>query len=79
MRTHYCGDLETSQIGKRVVVCGWVHYRRDLGGLIFLEIRDRKGLVQVVFSPDGQSKDLFSKYRPIRGLINFPGSDFVVC
>lgn len=51
MRTYYCGELNETFIGKNVTLCGWVHYRRDLGGLIFLEIRDRSGLIQTVFSP----------------------------
>ncbi len=66
MRTHYCGELNESFIGKTVAVCGWVHYRRDLGGLIFLEIRDRSGLIQAVFSPQEQSKTLFTLAEQIR-------------
>lgn len=50
-RTDYCGELTTQQIGKNVSVCGWVHNRRDLGGLIFLEVRDRSGLLQAVIDP----------------------------
>jgi aspartyl-tRNA synthetase len=65
MRTYYCGELSEASLGKEVVVCGWVHYRRDLGGLIFLEIRDRTGLVQTVFSPQ-QSTELFKIAEQIR-------------
>jgi len=54
-RTHYCGELTQEHLTQTVVVCGWVHYRRDLGGLIFVEIRDRTGLIQVVFSPVDKS------------------------
>ncbi len=52
MRTHYCGTLTESQIDQTVTLCGWVHRRRDHGGVIFLDMRDRDGLVQVVIDPD---------------------------
>lgn len=51
MRTHYCDEVGVSCVGQQVTVCGWVHYRRDFGGLIFIEIRDRSGLVQSVCDP----------------------------
>lgn len=51
-RTAYCGELETTHIGQQVVVCGWVHNRRDFGGLIFIEMRDRSGLLQTVVGPE---------------------------
>ncbi len=51
MRTHYCGQVNASLIQQPVTICGWVHRRRDHGGLIFLDLRDREGLVQVVFNP----------------------------
>lgn len=58
MRSYYCGELTEAFVGKKVTLCGWVHYRRDLGGLIFLEIRDRSGFIQTVLSPQ-QSPDSF--------------------
>jgi aspartyl-tRNA synthetase len=51
-RTHYCGETEKLHLEQQVSVCGWVHNRRDLGGVIFLEIRDRSGVLQAVVSPD---------------------------
>ncbi|NOX08934.1 MAG: aspartate--tRNA ligase [Gammaproteobacteria bacterium] len=52
MRSHYCGELNTSQLDEEITVCGWVHRRRDHGGVIFIDLRDREGLLQVVFDPD---------------------------
>ncbi|MFE8150973.1 aspartate--tRNA ligase [Brenneria goodwinii] len=54
MRTEYCGQLNLSHVGQEVTLCGWVNRRRDLGGLIFIDMRDREGLVQVFFDPDRQ-------------------------
>lgn len=52
MRSHYCGSLTAQQVDTEVSLCGWVNRRRDLGGLIFIDLRDREGIVQVVCDPD---------------------------
>ncbi|MFA7593498.1 MAG: aspartate--tRNA ligase [Thiohalobacteraceae bacterium] len=52
LRTHYCGRLNASHIDQDISICGWVHRRRDHGGVIFIDLRDREGVVQVVFDPD---------------------------
>jgi len=53
MRTIYCGALTLKNIDQKITICGWVHRRRDHGGVIFIDLRDREGVVQVVFDPDG--------------------------
>ena len=52
MRTLYCGEVNESHIGQEITLCGWVNKRRDLGAVIFLDLRDREGIVQVVYDPD---------------------------
>ncbi|OPY58541.1 MAG: Aspartate--tRNA ligase [Pelotomaculum sp. PtaU1.Bin035] len=64
-RSHYCGALRNGQAGQQVVLMGWVQRRRDHGGLIFIDLRDRSGLVQVVFSPE-QNEEAFHKAEEVR-------------
>jgi len=64
MRSHYCGALSAQHVGQQVSLCGWVNRRRDLGGLIFVDLRDREGLVQVFFDPD--LTDLFAQAAELR-------------
>ncbi len=64
MRTHYCGQINAELAEQQVTLCGWVNKRRDLGGLIFIDLRDREGLIQVVFDPDQQA--LFEQANKLR-------------
>jgi aspartyl-tRNA synthetase len=64
MRSHYCGQVNESLIGQEVTVAGWVHRRRDHGGVIFIDLRDREGLVQLVFDPD--RKEIFADAARLR-------------
>ncbi|MDH3644042.1 MAG: OB-fold nucleic acid binding domain-containing protein, partial [Gammaproteobacteria bacterium] len=64
MRSHYCGELNATHVGERVELCGWVHRRRDHGGVIFLDIRDRTGVIQVVYDPD--TEDSFATADKVR-------------
>jgi aspartyl-tRNA synthetase len=69
MRSHYCGQVNESLTGQEVTVAGWVHRRRDHGGVIFVDLRDREGLLQVVFDPD--DPQLFAEAERLR-------SEFVI-
>ncbi len=64
MRTHYCGDISESLIDETVTLCGWVHRRRDLGGVAFIQLRDKQGILQVVFEPD--NAELFARAESLR-------------
>ena len=65
MRSHYCGQVDRSHIGEEIAVAGWVHRRRDHGGVIFVDLRDREGLLQVVFDPG--DADIFAEAERLRG------------
>jgi aspartyl-tRNA synthetase len=65
MRTHYCGEVNEHLVGSTVSVAGWVHRRRDHGGVIFADVRDREGLLQVVFDPDAAA--VFAEAERLRG------------
>ena len=69
MRSHYCGQVTEALAGQTVHVCGWVHRRRDHGGVIFVDLRDREGLLQLVFDPD--AREIFAQAEKLR-------SEFVV-
>src|SRR6516162_8613017 len=64
MRSHYCGQVDEQLIGQVVTVAGWVHRRRDHGGVIFLDLRDREGLLQIVFDP--QAAAVFAEAERLR-------------
>ncbi|NCV22311.1 MAG: hypothetical protein EBV45_10245, partial [Chloroflexi bacterium] len=70
-RTHTCGDLRASDTGDEVVLHGWVHRRRDHGGLIFIDLRDRYGLTQVTFDPN-RNPDGHSSAEGLR-------NEYVIC
>jgi len=65
MRTHYCGELSAALVERTVALCGWAHRRRDHGGVIFVDLRDREGLAQVVFDPD--RPEAFAIAERVRG------------
>lgn len=70
MRSQYCGEVNERLVGKTIILCGWVHRARNLGGMIFLDLRDRAGIVQVVVHPE--QKEIFKLAQTIR-------NEYVLC
>ena len=64
MRSHHCGNLNIKNLNEEVTICGWIHRRRDHGGVIFLDVRDIKGICQAVVNPD--NKESFKLAESIR-------------
>ena len=70
-RTHFCGVVTEELAGQEVTLNGWVNRRRDLGGMIFVDLRDRFGLIQIVFDPSNLSEEVFAQAEQLR-------SEFVI-
>src|SRR6185436_16505984 len=65
LRTHLCGELRVEHAGQRVRLGGWVHRRRDLGGIVFIDLRDRAGLVQVAFGPGWAPREVVARAQSL--------------
>ena len=81
-RTHHCNELRAAHVGQTVTLAGWVHSRRDLGGLIFIDIRDREGVSQIVVRDDEKLLAQAKRFRPeyvigVRGLVENRSADTV--
>src|SRR4051794_29970383 len=81
-RTHTCGELRATDVGRAVVLLGWVHKVRNLGGLLFFDLRDRYGLTQVVVRESGESGHDVTRMRPefvvaVEGTVDRRGADVI--
>src|SRR5436189_1024570 len=66
-RTHTCGQLRAADVGQTIKLAGWVHSYRDHGGLVFIDLRDRDGLTQLIFDPDSCGQTVHDEARKLRG------------